>query len=225
MPRRLHLLYVIVLCLLCGAAAVAAADPDDRPAEREEPPRWSRTWVRRGATVTRRIAAVLDVSGSMRGDPLAYGRQEILKIAGLFPDDGWIRVYRFGDRAEAHPLGWCRLPDAEVLRELADWLAVEGVGSTRLGAGVVAALGNEQSDLSVILVSDGDASDRHDDTLAMIRVAQKARKQGPAPVHIIAVWETEPHEADRELLTAISKEWGGAMVAWSKARVEARRAR
>ncbi len=199
--------------LLLGAAAVAAAGPDDGAPEAAPQPTWRRAWVRRGAPLTKRLAAVLDASGSMRGRPIQLGRQELVTIFGLFPDDGWVRAYRFGDKTEDFG-GWRRLPDGELLRDLDAWLSVGGTGSTYMGEALATALGNEHSDLSVILVTDGDASDTNEATLAAIELAQRRRRQGPAPIHVIAVWEHEPHQLEKELVEAIAKEHGGSLVTW-----------
>ena len=203
----------LVLVAVLSPAKPVAGDND--PPE----PRWRRAWLHRGAPMTKRIAAVLDVSGSMRGRPLQLGRQELVTIFGLFPDDGWARVYRFADTTEDFG-GWRRLPDAELLRDFDAWLSVEGTGNTHIGAAVAVALSNEQSDLSVILVSDGDASAPNARTLGEIEAAQKARKQGPAPIHVIAVWEIEPHHTSVALLDEIAKRHGGAMVTWRLERPE-----
>ncbi len=192
----------VIPILLAALLSLGAAEPT-----------WKRTFMRRGSPLTKRFALVLDASGSMRGRPIQLGRQELVAILGFAGDDGWVRAYRFGDTHEDFG-GWRRLPDAELMRDIDAWLSVEGTGSTYMIPAMEAALSNEQSNLSVVLVTDGNSSETNEAVLEAITAAQKRRKQGPVPIHVIAVWETPPNAFSVSLVEKIAEQNGGALVAW-----------
>jgi len=167
--------------------------------------------------MTKRIALVLDVSGSMSGEPLEQAQREVLTIMSLFPDDGEVRVYAFsGGVAEFEAeKGWHKLPDGLLLDRAAKWLAgFVGVGTTDIGGGVAAALANPEDDLSVVLVTDGEPTIPYAAHAMAIEKAQAARKAGQAPVHVIGVrrsaWDTSPQE--RKFCEAVASRNGGSLL-------------
>lgn len=205
-----------VLAAAAGLLVCAAMRADDGPSS---PPKWIRTIERRGAPMTKRIAVAIDISGSMRrNNQIDLASQELTTIASLFPDDGYIKVYAFGDSVVPWRKDWTRLPDATVIPELERWsMSFATTTQTVLAAGVVAAVGNPEDDLSVVLISDGGSNGEgtNDVVMAAILKAAKARKNGVPPIHVIGIskpWTVN----ERDLLMRIAKATDGTFVTWRR---------
>lgn len=203
-----------IASIAIGLAAMAAMSSGG-----DGEPEWRREWVRRGVPMTKTIAVVMDVSGSMStSGQIKLAQREVMTIASLFPDDGRIKVYAFGDRVEAWRKDWTQLPDGEALDDLWRWASAwNGKSSwTLLGEAVEAAVADETPDMSVVLISDGSPSpESAAECLARIKKALAARKAGPPPIHVIGI--SHPWvRSERELLGAIAKEADGAMVIYSR---------
>lgn len=182
--------------------------------------RWAREWVREGPPLTKHLAIVVDVSGSMRGDPHALARREVATVLSLFADEGWVKVYAFDDEVEQMQEAWAELPDEDLARRIDAWLlARPGSGNTNLAAGIAAALAEPEEDLTVLLVSDGEPSGCEEAHLAWIGRAQAARDR-VAPIHVIGVAEDEDgwEEGPRAFLRAIAKDSGGGLLLFSPAK-------
>lgn len=199
----------LLMAIFAAGVACGVALGDDDAAAVE----WEATWVRRGPPITKRIAIVLDASGSMRGAPIERARAELVTILSLFPDDGYVKAYAFDDGAHELDGGWRQLPDAEVLNEIAAWLAgFDGAGNTNLAAGLRAALANPEDDVSVIVVTDGEVSGGNEIALDKVADAQKARAVGPAPIHVIAVHELEATDDALALERELAERNDGGLV-------------
>ncbi len=179
--------------------------------------RWSREWKREGPPLTKRVAFVFDVSGSMRGDPIAFGKREIVTILSLFADDGYFKIHAFDDEVRGFRREWTALPDRDAVDEAADWLArFRGSGNTALAAGVLAALADPSEDLAIVLVTDGEPTGDEVGHLGLIREAN-ARRAVPAPIHVIGVFELDP--AGSPFLGTIAEENHGSYVAYERRRL------
>lgn len=215
---RARLLVALLAACLLPALALAQ---DDEPAP-ARPIRWKREVIHEGAPVTKRIAFVVDVSGSMNGPPQAAALAEVERVLSLFPDDGWMKVVSFSDVArvfDASALGlrfdasdtecacdaagWLRLPSETLAHEAALWLSSHGSsGSTDLIAGLRAALDHVEDDLSVVLVHDGEPNGGRAENLprvvGMARAWARERfgeDAAPLPIHIIGInpsFDAEP---------------------------------
>lgn len=196
----------VILSLSLGFLVTMADAGDD------EPTIWKRTWRVEAVPLTKRIAIVLDVSGSMRGEPIGIARDEILRVLSLFPDDGHVKLYAFSDDVLCLRDEWSDMPDGELLDAAEVWLhGFSGAGNTALADAVVAALGNEDEDLTVLLITDGEPTGEMVDHLARMAGANGARARR-APVHVIGVLETDQRDIAKGFLEAVAKQNGGGLL-------------
>ena len=171
---------------LCVAHAASGGDGADR---------WSATTAQRGAPLTKRIAFVLDVSGSMAGDPIEHARGEIRTILELFADDGLVRVFAFSDAASEFEIEgckgkWHRLPSEEVSKAAMGFYAsFEPRGGTRIGEAIAMVMSEcVEDDLSIVLVTDGEIVDSAIQ-MEVIETAQMSRDV-PSVIHVILMRES-----------------------------------
>lgn len=136
--------------------------------------------------LTSKILFVIDVSGSMKGEPLGQALGMVAEIMEQPLDDLEIGVITFADatnrwpgyrgpKDEDLPNGWGRLPSAKTLGSAKAWMRSRGAsgGTEPLGA-IALAINENRNDLSVVLVTDGGFTATT--ALAAFRGAIKARQ-------------------------------------------------
>ena len=197
---------------------------------------WSLADFENRARVTRRIAFVIDVSGTMSGNEMRKAREIIEFNLRQFPDDGLFKIYAFSDNVdvfngdtvgyeratdrnpdtEADENGWIRMPNFEVLDKASAWLCkFSGSGNTYIESGVKQAMDeNPEDDLSVVLISDGDATNFDTVVLGKISGWAKARK---IVVHAICIgWLKSGNSTGEMLMSDIAKATGGSYESWKQ---------
>lgn len=154
------------------------------------------------ARLTNRVILVVDVSGSMTGDPERIsGAFDAVRLMTSMPgDDLEIAVIAFSDyhvrwpgikerclhrkgvkcspRWRCLPPGWARFPSLTARKAILRWLqgtqvrAINGNG-TRAAPAMVSALAERRKNISVILVTDGEVE--AGTTVKMLKLWQKNR--------------------------------------------------
>ena len=207
--KRLRLTHLLPAVFLALPLTVGRADEPEH--------RWIREFRRQGPPLTRRVAFVIDVSGSMRGEPISLGKREILTILSLFADDGYFKIYAFDEEVREFRSDWTPLPDREAVTEAAEWLSqFSGSGNTALASGVISALKNEAEELAIVLVTDGEPTGDEAAHRASVSTANKKRDT-PVPIHVIGVFELEPR--GDEFLSRVATENSGAYVVHQRRRL------
>lgn len=160
---------IVVLLVSSGVGVHADDPPKPEPTDKEI--------LVQGAPVTKRLAIILDASGSMQGAPLAQATREIATILSLFPDDGYFKVFVFAggltatydgasaglrcgndDLSEADERGWIKLPNLAVFEKAIAWVgSLRGEGGTNpIEAVKIACLEAPLGDLCLLMVTDGE---------------------------------------------------------------------
>jgi len=98
------------------------------------------------------ILLVVDVSGSMQGQPFSRMMSAVRMIAGQPIDDASISVLAFEGRVwrwKYKGKTWVKLPDADALKAVDAWLSTRGaLGTTRVTPALKIALREKRRDLS-----------------------------------------------------------------------------
>jgi len=160
--------------------------------------------------ITKRILLLVDVSGSMQN----FGHaQQALRVASAIArqpvDEASVLAMAWTDATATYPGGWVQLPSEEGVEKLEAWLGSwHTQGDTKLSQALRVALARPESDLTVIVVTDGDLhADSEAELLAALEAGQKARKQRAT----VGVWGIG-HDKPLPKLLALAKAGGGGYV-------------
>ena len=197
-----------------------AAEPAQEPVE--PPINFLRAVVPATERLTKRVFLVIDVSGSMRGDPLGKALRATACLLSSPVDDFEVAIIAFNDQAHRWPgvpepddyrpvpPGWARLPSAEALESANAWLAgFSGSGSTRPCDALAEALREQRKDMSVLLVTDGLFDGGQDESVSVFEEGQTRRARGSVGRAVFVVYGVGQDTAGRAHLAHFGREGGG----------------
>ena len=199
----------------------------------DKPSRKKTVFVDGTTRVTRRIAFLIDISGSMRGEELSIAHRELISILKEYPDDGLFKVYAFYDIVEifdadtqkmkkgpdddpdayADENAWIRMPNREAVDKVHAWLSgFGGGGNTNMtDAFRVCFAQNKEDDTTIVLISDGEAGQRE---VVLAEAVEIAKKRNIA-IHTVYVqgfgYGTEDGKA---LMMELAEKTGGHAAGW-----------
>lgn len=169
--------------------------------------------------LTSKILFLIDVSGSMKGEPLGRALGMVAEVVEQPLDDLEIGIISFADatnrwpgyrgpKDEDLPDGWGRLPSAQTLASAKAWIQSwrGGGGTDPLGA-IATAINENRKDLSVVLVTDGDFP--AETALAAFRGSLKAREAaglGRVVFMVLGVGSASPKQSH---MVDMAREGGG----------------
>lgn len=151
--------------------------------------------------ITNRIVFVLDVSGSMRGMPIAVASTKVLEIMGDAKDEAFVKIYVFNDTCWSLGSGWWKLPDQTLIEKIAEkeFLDLSAEGNTDIAGALATAMSeNTEPDISFVLLTDGEPSGDSDAHLAEVDRAQVYRitaGHGSAVIHVCGLREFPDHSS------------------------------
>lgn len=169
--------------------------------------------------MTTSVLLVVDVSGSMgMGGRCTRAVQQAQAISGQPVDQMRLSAIAFSGEPAMWPRGWVELPDPQAQAELVSWLASkQSIGVTNLAEALKAALETEESNLTVVVISDGDVGDLRPilDNLVAGQKAREAKGLGRASVATLSVC------GPCDQLTQLGSQGGGGAWALGKRNDEA----
>lgn len=127
--------------------------------------------------MTRRIAILLDVSGSMAGESLAKAHGFIQTILNK-PEDAYdVMLWAFSNQTWRWRQDWTQFPDEKAAKAADAWIWMQRTaGCTDPLGAIKAALEQDTKNLTVLMVSDGDFDDLSR-AAAVYRTGQDDRKE------------------------------------------------
>lgn len=163
------------------------------------------------APITKRIVLLVDVSGSMKANGKAQRALEAASAIARQPiDEAAVLPIAWSGDVRTYPGGWENLPSAEAAERVETWLGAASTdGDTYLGPALVVALSRPESDLTIVIVTDGDLHNETTEKLLAVLASGQAKRKQRA---VVGVWGIG-HAKPRETLLALAKAGGGGYVA------------
>lgn len=215
---------VLVLVILLVGWRVCAQDGEKDLAEKKVVVVPVREIVAPTQRLTQRIVFVLDVSGSMQEDgkikrlvgfvgSVIQQPLDELQIAIFAFDTSMYRWPGVADPPEDTkpvPKGWAKLPSEEALKSAQAWLSqFTSGGGTRPEETLRAALSEERTDMSVVVVTDGDYNNGSAESTAIVAERQAWREKKGCGKAVIMAFGVGKGSAKQEHLAALGRTWLG----------------
>jgi Mg-chelatase subunit ChlD len=181
--------------------------------------------------ISKRILFIVDVSGSMYTDKkIRDGLAFVKQICEQPIDEFEMAIVAFGDRAsrwEGYPCdkndpkpcpkGWAKMPNKEAAEAAQKWLSKHPVNQGTNGIPALEeAFKEEQSDVSVVFVTDGDFNEHGQDIITTIEQKQKIRDTSGKGKFVFFVFGVDATGARREVLIQIARDSSGGY--WEKSK-------
>jgi len=218
--------WILIFILLCPICINAQDIPDKLPntsTKSIEGKLELKEIVKTQNPLSKRIFFIIDVSGSMSEQGKIKKALQFVRCIWQAPFDEFeIAIVVFNDKTtrwegipsskddpKPIPKGWAKMPSKEAVDAAQKFLdQYPGSGGTYPMASLEMVLTEERSDLSVVLVTDGDYSESTSAVLKKITELQEAREKkglGKAVISVFGVGEAEKEEN----LKIIGKDWLG----------------
>lgn len=147
--------------------------------------------VRDREIIGKRVAFVVDTSGSMEGTKMVAVREALAQVLGKLGEDDLFSIVSFGGYAEAWKPKMVSASKANVGEAQRFVRGLEPLGGTNIGEALEVAFstatGSEKAPLMVVFLTDGRPTIGDTDTAQLVQLAEKQRSAKAARLFVLGV--------------------------------------
>jgi Ca-activated chloride channel family protein len=147
--------------------------------------------VRDREIIGKRVAFVVDTSGSMEGTKMAAVREALAQVLGKLGEDDLFSIVSFGGYAEAWKPKMVSASKANVGEAQRFVRGLEPLGGTNIGEALEVAFstatGSEKAPLMVVFLTDGRPTIGDTDTAQLVQLAEQQRSAKAARLFVLGV--------------------------------------